>query len=157
MQAKIQDPFKVMRNTRQFISGMKNYLVGVSVESQELRLEIKRQTELLSDCEFLNIDAILEEVLVDMVISPLNTHILGLLQTTCVGKEDSLKLGKRDGGENFSTMSTSSGSTQEREKDETEKLRKIYFGFEESVSPIKKLDKWNEFVCEVRYDDCVLI
>lgn len=62
--AKVQDPFKVMRNVRQFFSGMKNYLVGISnSESEELRKEIKKQTETLSHSEFLNIDSILEGIL----------------------------------------------------------------------------------------------
>jgi hypothetical protein len=140
---------KVMRNVRQFISGMKNYLVGVNAESNDLRKEIKKQTENLSDCEFLNIDAILEEVLVDLVISPLHGHIRGLIDGHNSKKGDSLKISK-------SSLPTIVGGTTNdynaqdiQQHDVVEKLRSVYLGFEDSVSPMKKLDKWNEFVCQV--------
>jgi len=139
-----------MRNIRQFISGMKNYLVGVNAESNDLRKEIKKQTETLSDCEFLNIDAILEEVLVDLVISPLHGHIRGLIDGHNAKQGDSLKI--------IPTPSTvvvginkSNYPSTDVQQEVGEKLRNIYLGFEDSVSPMKKLDRWNEFVCQVKH------
>lgn len=44
LSGKLQDPFKVLRNIRQFISGLKNYLVGVSPESEMIHQEIKNQS-----------------------------------------------------------------------------------------------------------------
>ena len=135
-----------MGNIRQFISGMKNYLVGVSPEISQLKNEIKKQTELLSDCEFLNIDAILEEVLVDLVISPLNMHIRGLLQIHHAKTNEPLKLTPTCLLSNYPFA-----STHETQKQECyEKLKQLILSLEESVSPIRKLDKWNEFVCQVR-------
>lgn len=128
-----------MRNVRQFIFGMKNYLVNANSESEELRKEIKKQTETLSDSEFLNIDAILEDVLVDAVISPLHLHIRGLIEAYNTKNEVPLQL-----------PSESDIAQFERAHQNTHtKLKNIYSGLEDSISPMKKLDKWNEFVCQV--------
>ncbi|XP_035706244.1 protein sprint isoform X2 [Folsomia candida] len=139
--AKVQDPFKVMRNVRQFFSGMKNYLVGISnSESEELRKEIKKQTETLSHSEFLNIDSILEDCLVDLVISPLNLHIRGLIEAY-----------NAKNGEPLHLPSTPDIAQFDKEHQIIyAKLRIIYSGFEDSISPLEKLDKWNEFVCQVQ-------
>jgi len=153
-----------MRNVRQFLSGMKNYLVGISPESADLKKEIKKQTELLSDCEFLNIDAILEEILGDLVISPLHQHICSLIEIH-VSKNEQLKLHLNAqhnaytsctvkssiSSSNNSSSGHSFSSHQDLDRQEAiDKLRRIYVTMEESVSPIKKLDKWNEFVCQVK-------
>ncbi|ODN02424.1 Protein sprint [Orchesella cincta] len=135
---------KVMRNVRQFISGMKNFLVGVSPETTDLRAEIKKQTEMLNDSEFLNIDSILEEVLGDLVIAPLNLHIRGLIDSYIVKTQEPLTL-KNQGATEFKYFTLDSQS-----KAGFEKLKNIYSGFEDSVSPIRKLDKWNEYVCQVQ-------
>ncbi len=129
-----------MRNVRQFISGMKNYLVGANSESEELRKEIKKQTETLNQNEYLNIDKILEEnVLVDLVISPLHLHLMSLIQNYHTKNGDPLYL-----------PSTPDITKFEREHQNSHaKLKTIYLEFEDLISPMKKLDKWNEFVCQV--------
>lgn len=55
------DPCVVIRRVRQFLNGMKNYLV----KNGELDLHrlIERETDKLNANEFLNIDAIFEAVL----------------------------------------------------------------------------------------------
>ncbi|CAL8110516.1 unnamed protein product [Orchesella dallaii] len=142
--AKTQDPNKVMRNVRQFISGMKNFLVGVSPETTDLRAEIKKQTEMLNDSEFLNIDSILEEILVDLVIAPLTLHIRGLIDSFIVKTQEPLTLNNQTNTDfKYFTL-------DQQSKAGFEKLKGIYSGFEDSVSPIKKLDKWNEYVCQVQ-------
>jgi predicted transcriptional regulator len=127
-----------MRNVRQFISGMKNYLVGINVESEQLRKEIRAQTETLSNSEFLNIDAILEDVLVELVICPLHLHIRALIESYNAN------------GEPLQLNNNASDSTTSNNGQVTfAKLKSIYEGFEESLSPMTKLDRWNEFVCQV--------
>lgn len=114
-----------MRNIRQFISGMKNYLVGVNGETEELRNEIKKQAETLSKNEFLNIDFILEDLLVELVVSPLNLHIRGLIEAYNAKNGEPLQIGN-----NRTTRS------------EQNKLSTIIDKFEESVSPITKLGRY---------------
>ncbi|XP_037918513.1 protein sprint isoform X4 [Hermetia illucens] len=69
-------PQVVMRNMRQFMSGMKNYLVkhGEGEFHQEVQ---KARSQLKSD-EFLNLDAILEAVMHQLVVLPLREHLYGL-------------------------------------------------------------------------------
>uniref|UniRef100_A0A182SJR1 Uncharacterized protein n=1 Tax=Anopheles maculatus TaxID=74869 RepID=A0A182SJR1_9DIPT len=69
-------PQVVMRNMRQFMSGMKNYLVkhgegDFGGEVQKARAQLKAD-------EFLNLDSILEEVMHKLVILPLREHLYGL-------------------------------------------------------------------------------
>jgi hypothetical protein len=75
-ESKEADPKVVMRNMRQFMSGMKNYLVNGEPEF-ERKVEKERLT--LRSNEFLNLDAILEEVMMQLVVTPLREHIYGLL------------------------------------------------------------------------------
>jgi len=81
---------------------------------------------------------------VDLVISPLNLHIRGLLQVHHEKMSEPLKLNV-----NGVPFPFNSASNDLIKQDSCDKLRKIISGFEDYVSPIKKLDKWNEFVCEV--------
>ena len=115
-----------MRNTRQFMNGMKNYLTGTtSGETEKLRQEIKKQTELLDESEFLNIDSILEEVLIDLILSPLYAYIMDLLNST----NTDLTLATRD----------------QKNPD----FQNTYDHFREAYSPLVKLQKWSEFVTKV--------
>lgn len=68
-----KDPAIVTRNVRQFMSGMKNYLVTSG--EKEFEAIVKRQQSNLKATEFLNLDAILEDVLVRLVLRPLKDHI----------------------------------------------------------------------------------
>lgn len=121
----------MLRNIRQFLNGMKNYLVGVSPESDLINKEIKKQSGKLGPCEFLNVDLILEEILVDLVIQPLYSHIMSLLRS-----------------ENQKSAANIHASN---DRSASSKFSRIYESFEESISPITKLEKWNEFVCEVTF------
>ena len=68
--------FRVMRNIRQFMNGMKNYLVKHG--EGHLDLLIQRERAKLKANEFLNIDAILESVLHRLVIKPLKKFLYHL-------------------------------------------------------------------------------
>lgn len=69
-------PQVAMRNMRQFMNGMKNYLVkhGEGDFHQEVQ---KARSRLKSD-EFLNLDAILEGVMHQLVVLPLREHLYGM-------------------------------------------------------------------------------
>ncbi|XP_052867077.1 protein sprint isoform X1 [Anopheles cruzii] len=69
-------PQVVMRNMRQFMSGMKNYLVKHG--EGEFAAEVQKARAQLNADEFLNLDSILEEVMHKLVILPLREHLYGL-------------------------------------------------------------------------------
>uniref|UniRef100_A0A1B6C8N4 Protein sprint n=1 Tax=Clastoptera arizonana TaxID=38151 RepID=A0A1B6C8N4_9HEMI len=69
-------PQVVMRNMRQFMSGMKNYLVKHG--EREFEKEVEREREKLRANEFLNLDAILEGVMHKLVVRPLKEHLYRL-------------------------------------------------------------------------------
>ncbi|CAN7999802.1 unnamed protein product, partial [Ixodes hexagonus] len=69
-------PTFVMRNIRQFMSGMKNYLLKHG-EGQFEQLVQEEQSKLKSD-EFMNIDAIIEVSLHRLVIKPLRNYLYQL-------------------------------------------------------------------------------
>lgn len=61
VEAEESDPYVVIRNVRQFLNGIKNYLVKHG--EGDLHFLIERESAKLNANEFLNIDAILEAVL----------------------------------------------------------------------------------------------
>ncbi|XP_052895556.1 protein sprint [Anopheles moucheti] len=72
----VPHPQVVMRNMRQFMSGMKNYLVKHG--EGEFAGEVQKARAQLKADEFLNLDSILEEVMHKLVILPLREHLYGL-------------------------------------------------------------------------------
>ncbi|KAH9518891.1 hypothetical protein Btru_008585 [Bulinus truncatus] len=70
------NPQYVMRNVRQFMTGIKNYLVKHG--EGELEDLIERERNKLSPTEILNIDAIIEQALHVCVLKPLKFHIYRL-------------------------------------------------------------------------------
>ncbi|XP_059621543.1 protein sprint isoform X2 [Phlebotomus argentipes] len=68
-------PQIVMRNMRQFMSGMKNYLVKHG--EGDFQLEVQRACSRLKPDEFLNLDTILEGVMQRLVVLPLREHLYG--------------------------------------------------------------------------------
>ncbi|CAN8031364.1 unnamed protein product [Ixodes persulcatus] len=82
-------PTVVMRNIRQFMSGMKNYLLKHG-EGQFEQLVQEEQSKLKSD-EFMNIDAIIEVSLHRLVIKPLRRYLYQLFVNHYT-KSGSLKL-----------------------------------------------------------------
>lgn len=69
-------PQIMMRNMRQFMSGMKNYLVKHG--EGEFHNEVQRACGRLKADEFLNLDTILEGVMHTLVVLPLREHLYGL-------------------------------------------------------------------------------
>ncbi|KAH8287693.1 hypothetical protein KR054_011728 [Drosophila jambulina] len=69
-------PQVVMRNMRQFMSGMKNYLVKHGEGKFHAELESAR-ARLKAD-EFLNLDSMLETVMHQLVVLPLREHLYGI-------------------------------------------------------------------------------
>lgn len=65
-----------MRNIRQFMSGMKNYLVKHG--EREFEKEVEKERIKLKPNEFLNLDAILEGVMMSLVVRPLREHVYRL-------------------------------------------------------------------------------
>ncbi|XP_067011563.2 protein sprint [Anabrus simplex] len=70
------NPQVVMRNMRQFMSGMKNYLVKHG--EREFEKEVEKERVKLKANEFLNLDAILEAVMHKLVVRPLKEHLYQL-------------------------------------------------------------------------------
>ncbi|KAI6199181.1 hypothetical protein M3Y96_00599100 [Aphelenchoides besseyi] len=86
-------PISVLSNIRQFISGMKNYLIR-NGEAGLLPL-IERESARLQSDEFLNVDAILEGVLHKVVLLPVKFHIYHILcrHNICQGSFESITVG----------------------------------------------------------------
>ncbi|XP_057329306.1 protein sprint isoform X2 [Microplitis mediator] len=76
MEGKEASPHVVMRNIRQFMSGMKNYLVKHG--EREFEKEVEKERLKLKANEFLNLDAILEGVMMRLVVRPLREHVYKL-------------------------------------------------------------------------------
>ncbi|XP_075977177.1 src homology 2 domain-containing protein sprint isoform X7 [Anticarsia gemmatalis] len=70
-------PQVMMRNMRQFMSGMKNYLVKHG--EREFEKEVEKERLKLKPTEFLNLDAILEAVMHRLVVRPLRARLYALL------------------------------------------------------------------------------
>lgn len=75
-----------MRNMRQFMSGMKNYLVKHG--EGDFHQEVLRARSMLKSDEFLNLDTILERVMHELVVSPLREHLYGLFVDYYTGTGD---------------------------------------------------------------------
>uniref|UniRef100_A0A0K8SRC7 Protein sprint n=3 Tax=Lygus hesperus TaxID=30085 RepID=A0A0K8SRC7_LYGHE len=69
-------PQIVMRNMRQFMTGMKNYLVTHG--EREFERQVEKERNKLKSTEFLNLDAILEGVMHKLVVRPLKEHLYKL-------------------------------------------------------------------------------
>ncbi|XP_041981717.1 protein sprint isoform X3 [Aricia agestis] len=70
-------PQVTMRNMRQFMSGMKNYLVKHG--EREFEKEVEKERLKLKPTEFLNLDAILEGVMHRLVVRPLRARLYAQL------------------------------------------------------------------------------
>lgn len=73
LESRESSPQIVMRNMRQFMSGIKNYLVKHGEKG--FNKEVERERNKLKSTEFLNLDAILEGVLHRLVVRPLKNHL----------------------------------------------------------------------------------
>uniref|UniRef100_A0A915M1T5 Uncharacterized protein n=1 Tax=Meloidogyne javanica TaxID=6303 RepID=A0A915M1T5_MELJA len=72
-----QDPYVVVRRVRQFLNGIKNYLVKNG--EADLHLIIERESDRLHADEFLNIDAILESVLNKILLGKIKAQLYRLM------------------------------------------------------------------------------
>merc|ERR1719481_659103 len=79
------DPRIVMRNIRQFITGIKNYLVRTGEEDLYKMIEKKREE--LKPNSFIDIDSILEDALQEVIFKPLHEKVLQLLKATVKSSE----------------------------------------------------------------------
>lgn len=79
-------PQIIMRNMRQFMSGMKNYLVKHG--EGDFQQEVLRARSMLKSDEFLNLDTILEGVMHQLVVLPLREHLYGLFVDYYTGTGD---------------------------------------------------------------------
>lgn len=76
---KEQNPNVLMSNTRQFMNGMKNYLLKNNVNNTELRILIEKERSRLDGRQILNIDSIIEDCLQSIVLRPLKAKIYYLI------------------------------------------------------------------------------
>jgi len=84
-----QNPLTLMSNTRQFMNGIKNYLIrnldsptpisGVPGTCDDLKTLIERERASLDSTQILNLDSILEDCLQCIVLRPLKARIYYLL------------------------------------------------------------------------------
>ena len=67
------DPTLIMRNMRQVMNGLKNYLI-ITGEGELFQL-LKLERAKLSPDQFLDLDMILEEVMQNLIVRPLREHL----------------------------------------------------------------------------------
>lgn len=78
--SKEANPNVLMSNTRQFMNGMKNYLMNKNdLSNLDLKNLIEKERENLDQTEILNIDWILEDCLQSIVLRPLKAKIYYLI------------------------------------------------------------------------------
>ncbi|KAI1719289.1 protein sprint [Ditylenchus destructor] len=134
------DPSVVIRRVRQFLNGMKNYLV----KNGELDLHrlIERETDKLNSNEFLNIDAIFEAVLSKILLVPIKPHLYHLMvrENTRNGELQRLS-------ENLSLIRSMepaefgfSTKTQMPDHKSMDRIRNLLRKMQDHYSPLKKLD-----------------
>lgn len=69
----VDDPTLIMRNMRQVMNGLKNYLI-ITGEGEFFQL-LKLERAKLSPDQFLDLDTILEEVMQNLIVRPLRKHL----------------------------------------------------------------------------------
>lgn len=74
-ESKEKIPQKVLRNIRQFMNGLKNYLIK---SEKEFGVEVEKSRAALKQDEFLNLDQILEGVMHQLIIMPLREYLYEL-------------------------------------------------------------------------------
>ncbi|GAB6024335.1 hypothetical protein CHUAL_009504 [Chamberlinius hualienensis] len=134
------NPHVVMRNIRQFMSGMANYLVN-SGEGKFSQL-VQEQRAKLQPNEFLNLDAILEGVLHRIVVKPLKQHIYQLFVKAYSANgavamlSDSIKFARTKTPEQLGLK-----PHLHPPKDQImEKIRCYFSKLQKAYSPLKKLE-----------------
>merc|ERR1719244_1135318 len=73
------DPTLIMRNMRQVMNGLKNYLI-ITGEGELFQL-LKLERAKLSPDQFLDLDMILEEAMQNLIVRPLREHLELILKS----------------------------------------------------------------------------
>ncbi|XP_043189172.1 protein sprint-like isoform X3 [Amphibalanus amphitrite] len=143
------EPHVVMRNTRQFVNGMKNYLVKHGEGNFHQIVDSERDK--LASTAFLNLDVILEGVLEELLVRPLYDHF----------KHLTAEAGRRSGAiqrltENLELTrgrpAASLGAKPERPPPTgaaLEAIRATMERLQEAVSPLDKLENLLAVVSDV--------
>ena len=132
--------FSVMRNIRQFMNGMKNYLVKHG-EGQLAQMVQTERAKLKSN-EFLNIDALLESALHRLVIKPLKKFLYQLFIREYT-KNGSLKVLSQNIKEAQKKSPQELGVRQELlpiDSKTMSDIQKHLSRLQQSYSPLKKLE-----------------
>lgn len=128
-----------MRNIRQFMNGMKNYLVKHG-EGQFKKIVQEERNKLKPD-EFLNIDAILEEVLHKLVIKPLKNYLYQLFVNE-YNKNGSLNLLSNNIKKALKKSPAEIGIRSELQPPDAESMMIVYRNLnhlQKAYSPLRKL------------------
>ncbi|TKR87971.1 hypothetical protein L596_012287 [Steinernema carpocapsae] len=134
------DPQVVIRNVRQFLNGIKNYLVKHG--EADLHNLIERESANLNSNEFLNIDAILEAVLHKILLVPVKAHLYHLMV-----REYSKNGSLQSLSENLQFVRTRtpkqlgfSSSTRMPSQQQMDNIKMCLRKMQHHYSPLKKLD-----------------
>lgn len=73
------NPFVLMSNTRQFMNGIKNYLLKNDSSNSELMSLLEKERTKLDPNEIINIDSLIEDCLQSIVLQPLKAKIYYLM------------------------------------------------------------------------------
>ncbi|KAE9556727.1 hypothetical protein FO519_000133 [Halicephalobus sp. NKZ332] len=134
------DPHVVVRNVRQFLNGIKNYLVKHGEGDLHAMIEVESGN--LAPNEFLNIDAILEAVLHKILLVPVKNHLYHLMV-----KEHSRNGSLQSLSENLLKVRTMkpeelgfSPAMQMPDLKDLEIIKNYLRKMQEHYSPLKKLE-----------------
>ncbi|XP_014208187.1 protein sprint [Copidosoma floridanum] len=139
-ESKEASPQVVMRNMRQFMSGMKNYLVKHG--EREFEKEVEKERLKLKANEFLNLDHILEDVMMHLVVRPLREHVYRLFVENYMADgsipmlADSIKLAQSKNMYDFGVQQKILPPTEAS----LERILKIMQTLQKADSPLEKLD-----------------
>jgi len=116
-----------LSNIRQFINGMKNYLVRHG--EGELHQIIKEERMKLNSDEFLNVDLILEEIMHTLILGPLTVHLRESLRKHLTETRPKSQIDPLDPSSKPKNMSASTLTA----------FRECFVQMRNSISPLDKL------------------
>ena len=149
MDCKVRKPLTVMSNMRQFMTGLKNYLVRTGEGELHQLIEVERSK--LRPHQFLNIDNTIEEVMHQVVINPLR----GKLKQFYTEEYDSseCKDNLRENIEYASMKTQKHFNIPEIPLTKLirmiEQCKEFYTRLEESFSPTEKLKHYLDIVRQI--------
>lgn len=94
--SKEQNPNTLMSNIRQFMNGIKNYLIKniTDINNLDLKLLIEKERANLDLTQILNIDSLIEDCLQSIILRPLKAKIYYLLVDWLVGDNSLILISK---------------------------------------------------------------